>query len=189
MHHMVQSTRLNRWVMYKGTINLVGQKRGKLTVLEKILTPGKRGARWKCKCDCGNFCIVQGGHFRAGNRVSCGCKSQEKIYHTGIGRLISLYKTKARNKNRNFNLTREHFERLVSSNCYYCKKKPENILLRDGSKKIQIIYNGIDRVDSEQGYTEENCVSCCKICNRFKSDMNMVDWINHVKAIYEEFIK
>lgn len=175
--------------MFKGTINITGQKKGKLLVLEKILTPGKRGARWKCLCDCGNTCIVQGGHFRAGDRVSCGCKSQDKIYNTGIGRLISLYKTKAKNKKRKFSLSREQFERLIASKCFYCKKEPSNILLRDKSKKIQIIYNGIDRVDPQEGYTYENCVPCCKICNRFKSDMNMVEWINHVKAIYEEFIK
>jgi len=48
------------------------------------------------------------------------------------------------------------FSTLVQSPCYYCgHSNPEET-------------NGIDRMDNSIGYTNENCVSCCWICNRMK---------------------
>ena len=50
------------------TINLVGQKFGKLTVLKDS---GKRSnwksIIWLCKCDCGNTCEVNGANLRSGH--------------------------------------------------------------------------------------------------------------------------
>ena len=28
---------------------------------------------WNCKCDCGNECVVYGGHLKDGHTISCGC--------------------------------------------------------------------------------------------------------------------
>lgn len=53
--------------------NLVGQKFGYLTVLEKVPCPNSTGkAYYKCLCDCGNEAIVQGCSLRSGARCSCG---------------------------------------------------------------------------------------------------------------------
>ncbi len=44
--------------------------------------------------------------------------------------------------------------------------------------------NGIDRVDSKIGYYPKNCVSCCKQCNRAKSDQTQnefYEWIERIK--------
>lgn len=53
-------------------INEIGNKYGKLTVIERA---GKRNnlATWLCKCDCGNTIIVPGAYLRSGNTKSCGC--------------------------------------------------------------------------------------------------------------------
>lgn len=53
-------------------LNLVGQKRGRLTFIEMSHIKNQ-STYWKCKCDCGNYCIVRG----AGNSKSCGCLSKE----------------------------------------------------------------------------------------------------------------
>ena len=56
---------------------LVGQKFGKLTVLEEVgfLTHpnGKRSRVYKCLCDCGNYCEVQHQYLAYGVTTSCGC--------------------------------------------------------------------------------------------------------------------
>lgn len=36
--------------------------------------------------------------------------------------------------------------------------------------------NGIDRVNSKEGYTEENSVPCCSTCNKAKLDMSFEDF-------------
>ena len=43
---------------------------------------------------------------------------------------------------------------------------------------------GIDRKDSSKGYTLENCVSCCDICNRMKMQMSENTFLNRIEQIY-----
>ena len=56
-------------------INEVGNKYGKLTVLEKVSRPEGRpaGAYWLCQCECGNQKVIRGADLRAGSVNSCGC--------------------------------------------------------------------------------------------------------------------
>ena len=57
--------------------------------------------------------------------------------------------------------------------CHYCRIKEEDFIRIWGS-----FYGGktrgkrleIDRKDNNKGYTEENCVLACAICNNAKSD-------------------
>lgn len=53
-------------------INLIGQKFGRLTVIEQA--PSRKGKTyWKCLCDCGKYKEVQTRHLRNGKIRSCGC--------------------------------------------------------------------------------------------------------------------
>lgn len=53
----------------------IGQKFGKLTVLELDikLTQEKKASYWKCKCDCGNIKTIAGTNLKKGFTQSCGC--------------------------------------------------------------------------------------------------------------------
>lgn len=54
--------------------NLVGQKFGRLIVLEQLLESNKFNRRlYKCKCDCGNEIVIDGSRLSNGHTVSCGC--------------------------------------------------------------------------------------------------------------------
>lgn len=53
----------------------IGQKFGKLTVLEYAGKDKYKNNLWKCKCDCGNFKVVATKNLNAGNIKSCGCGS------------------------------------------------------------------------------------------------------------------
>lgn len=62
------------------TIDLTGQRFGRLTVLEKVDyndTPQKCEAKWRCQCDCGNIVEVRGTSLRKGATRSCGCLHNE----------------------------------------------------------------------------------------------------------------
>ena len=55
----------------------MGKRYGKLLVVE-YAGSNKGVAQWKCKCDCGNYCIVRGVHLRFGRIMSCGCLGKSK---------------------------------------------------------------------------------------------------------------
>lgn len=55
--------------------DLTRQKFGRLTVLELDSSnyDDNKGARWICRCDCGNIVTVLGGRLVSGQTQSCGC--------------------------------------------------------------------------------------------------------------------
>jgi len=70
-------------------------------------------------------------------------------------------KVKSQKQGREFSLTREEWDVLISENCAYCKRfKP------DGK------WNGVDRVIPDNGYTSKNTVSCCDDCNVDKWELD-----------------
>lgn len=84
--------------------NLVGEKFGRLTVIERVenkIQPNKTSKiQYLCKCDCGNQIIVNACHLKNGHTTSCGCYHKEKtasINFTDLtgkkyGRLTVLYR-------------------------------------------------------------------------------------------------
>lgn len=54
--------------------NIVGQRFGKLVVLEEL-----GHGRVLCQCDCGNTKEVNKGHLILGNITSCGCRLKKSI--------------------------------------------------------------------------------------------------------------
>lgn len=57
----------------KVSYNLIGQKFGKLTVLEKTNLRKNNNIIWKCKCDCGNIYYATSTLLVNGKVKSCGC--------------------------------------------------------------------------------------------------------------------
>lgn len=55
------------------TIDLTGQKFGKLTVIKFAGHKEKNLLEWVCVCDCGRNIIVVGRDLKTGNTRSCGC--------------------------------------------------------------------------------------------------------------------
>lgn len=72
--------------MVKVKENLEGRVFGKLTVVNQvedyISTNGTHQARWLCKCECGNKCIVWGKNLKNGHNVSCGCYHSQRVTET-----------------------------------------------------------------------------------------------------------
>ena len=58
-------------------INLIGQKFGRLTVIQETWKRSNKSVVWKCKCDCGNICEVSSKNLRTGRTKSCGCLKKE----------------------------------------------------------------------------------------------------------------
>ena len=61
--------------------NLIGQRFGMLTVVEK--KSSKKGhSSWLCKCDCGNEKEILGTNLKTGKVVSCGCYHKKILSQT-----------------------------------------------------------------------------------------------------------
>jgi len=181
--------------------NMVGQRYNRLTVINqyfKMSTNRKRNLRdtWvQCQCDCGNIKDVIANAIRTGNTTSCGCfKTQNLKEHpngkqlnhgqAAFNSLYSNYKRGTKNNNRNyeFQLTSQQFAILTRQPCTYCGIEPSQVH-RLPSCNGDYIYNGIDRVNNDLGYTFENCVSACGVCNYAKDTMTLVQWNDWIKRI------
>jgi hypothetical protein len=49
-------------------------------------------------------------------------------------------------------------------------------------------YNGVDRIDNSIGYTKENCVPCCTICNWAKSNRGVDEFKDYIEGICKNAI-
>lgn len=147
--------------------DLRGQQFHLLTAVE-YLGQSPKGSMWRFRCDCGNLVdrsysnVVQA---KKGNGTkSCGClKKSKDAARRQIPemRMWGEYRSNARFKNRVLSLTLSEFLALVRQPCVYCGSPP---------------LSGLDRVDSEIGYTSINSVPCCKICNRAKREMPLTEF-------------
>jgi len=79
------------------------------------------------------------------------------------------YKSGAKQRGLEFSLTKEQFETYWQKSCFYCGDKIKTI--------------GLDRIDNSKGYTIDNVVPCCKICNRMKMNLNKDEFILQCKKI------
>lgn len=92
------------------------------------------------------------------------------------------YRNNAKRRGIDFNLTIKEFKYLTSQPCYYCGGDSKETVKNSRG-------NGIDRVDSNKGYTIDNCVPCCAFCNFIKNNVSYDFFINKIKKIYERRIK
>jgi 5-methylcytosine-specific restriction endonuclease McrA len=46
------------------------------------------------------------------------------------------------------------------------------------------IYNGLDRIDSNLGYSVANCVPCCTKCNYAKGNMTLLEFKEWLSKAY-----
>jgi len=148
-------------------LDLIGEKFGELTVTS--LAGSHNGySYWTCQCDCGNTIEVRGTSLTQGKSSQCikcarsnnGKRNRKDDQLVALVRVYTNYKRQAKQRGLSFEITKEEFSILINSNCFYCNTPPSNSLLvyrrtKDGAP---FLYNGIDRVNNDVGYTVDNCV-------------------------------
>jgi hypothetical protein len=184
------------------TLNLVGQKFGKLTILEIFRKDKYYHKSAKCICDCGKEHSTYLTSLISGDCKSCGCLRLSKNNREDIIWKRYFYqgftKNKPRDKRKNLIHTLEllDFKKLCLLPCFYCGTIYDRELLDNdlnNSIKIKsnttIKCNGIDRINSNIGYTKENCVPCCKKCNLMKNVLSVKDFEEHIFKIFNHLTK
>lgn len=89
-----------------------------------------------------------------------------------INRKEYMYRRSAKDRGFSYNLTFEQCEHLFKGTCFYCGHQSDSGYL-----------NGIDRLDNDIGYTTQNCVTCCSICNYMKRRLKPTIFINMCEHI------
>ena len=173
-----------------------GDRFGHWTVLEGVrIHPTKSARYFEVQCDCGNLSWRRSWNLISGHSKSCGCLASNPRLDTVLDRPQSTrhrntkerlypsvywkYVEGAKDRGHEFSISLEDFIKLVSSDCFYCGGSP--------SRKIEganpIFVNGIDRYDNSTGYTVENCVPCCSICNFMKGKLEASHFLAHISRI------
>lgn len=148
----------------------------------------------ECQCICGRVWITSLESIKKGKTKSCGCLkatmlSKKFLLPNNQGAINEIYRDYERRAKKisvNFNISKEEFRVLVFSNCYYCNIGPQlskTPLVHHRETDECLSYNGLDRVDSAQGYTIDNCVSCCWTCNKAKSSLSVKEFTDWIKRI------
>ena len=111
-------------------------------------------------------------------------KNHKDCYSSNETFRFAIYKAQAKKRDLEFKLSKRKAIELFNGVCFYC-----------GYKSLDGSLNGIDRVDSSQGYTIENVVSCCKRCNYMKGAVekkfcvSQGQWLKQIEKIYHYRIK
>jgi hypothetical protein len=150
-----------------------------------VLRPAKKTCYWLCRCICGKEVSVYQSNLISGKSTAClKCGHYRKNPgESSFNRLYRDYQRQAQKRRIDFCLSEGSFKQLVISDCYYCGKPP----LQDAHSERShgsFFYNGIDRVDNAIGYSPENCVPCCGICNHMKHTLPHSAFIQHVERIH-----
>lgn len=187
---------------------LIGENYGNYKVLRKIKKPKKisRGngvyvecmaTYWECEyIPTGKTKVISTGTLSEYKTQEQIQKEMDELVRSNkhqLGFRNYLFRTSQHNaklRDHEFKLTQDQFESLITQNCYYCGAPPRpasEFAIKDRGNLNQptFYYNGIDRVDSNLGYTMENCVPCCPTCNYMKRTLQQDDFYKQIVKIYQ----
>lgn len=88
----------------KNSLNLIGKRFNRLTVIEKTEQRKDGMIVWKCLCDCGNIVYSPTSYLTSGDTGSCGCYWKDRVHETSaknivnqrFGKLIAIKATNRR---------------------------------------------------------------------------------------------
>jgi len=178
-------------------MNYIGQKFGKLLILDKIKTyNGKQRAMFKCRCDCGKIRLIRDDSVLRGHSLSCGCSKYQHSFNNrnwkGYGEISATHWLKikhgAERRNIEFKITIEEIWNLFLKQNRKCALSGTDLQFSTTIKK----YNGtasLDRIDSSKGYTTDNIQWVHKDINNMKqyySQEEFLNWCQKIVAYFQQ---
>jgi len=148
-------------------LDLTGEKFNRLSVICRdvdyiVPKSGRHKAQWKCKCECGNICIVREDGLRNGHAKSCGCYNRQrtKESHTIHGKSHDrIYKIWVGIKGRCLNPNDDGYKIYGGRGIIICDKWKNNFM----SFYYWALNNGysenltIERINVNGNYEPSNC--------------------------------
>lgn len=169
-----------------------GNRFGRLTCLKRVADWKRGRPQFLCRCACGNEVIVRSGRLLSKNTRSCGCLKRQisaencraKAKPPGkaaLTALFSRYRREAFSRGLAFKLSPLQFQKLIQQPCAYCGARPTT--KTHYKTNGFIVYNGVDRKESNKGYSVRNCSTCCILCNRMKGNRNSTEFLAWVHQV------
>lgn len=93
-----------------------------------------------------------------------------------MSKLFNDYKYRAKKRDIDFKITEDQFTYISTGQCYYCG-------IAFDKKIKEETCNGVDKFYNDKGYSEDNCVPACWICNRAKSDLSPEEFFTWIKRL------
>ncbi|ABT15197.1 hypothetical protein PBCVNY2B_824R [Paramecium bursaria Chlorella virus NY2B] len=88
---------------------------------------------------------------------------------------LSSYKRNIENQKKQFELTKDQFNKFIIDECVYCKRTPTTFF-------------GIDKIDPSGDYTINNCVTSCASCNWSKWNQSVEEFKSRDALITERYM-
>lgn len=176
-------------------IDITNKKFNRLVAIKfDYSTKGTKGTTkhfWLFRCDCGNIKSINKNSVTKGVIQGCGCgrfvnRTKEEQDKFSAKVIYRNYIKNAKKRKILFELTFDDFQMYLNKNCYYCNSIPE---LRNNKFVTNYRYNGLDRLDSNLGYTLINCVTCCSSCNYGKHTLNFHEFKEWIQKCYLNLFK
>jgi len=135
-------------------VDMAGQRHGMLLVEHRVFESVKRGAKWSCRCDCGNVVVVAGTALRDG-QYCCGCVALGRRTHNmSRTRTYRIWMTmRARCNNPKDQAYADYGGRGIKV-CDRWSHSFENFFADMGAVPPK---GSIERKDNEGGYSPDNC--------------------------------
>lgn len=124
------------------------------------------------KTRCVNYTMCKRTKEEERERKKMYWHKPEVKFNTNIR--IAKYKREAIRRGKTYILDDEFARLMLTSPCHYCG-------YLDLTEKL----NGIDRVNNEIGYIQENCVPCCEICNFGKGKKSEQQFIEMCRRVVD----
>lgn len=174
-----------------------GQKYHKLTFVKAIEKSKNYKMIWELRCDCGETITSRYDHIISGKTRSCGCfrkqntAKMKRKYDPIISSAREVYNRSYSDNKLGF----DKFFELSQKNCHYCGCPPQQTFnvgrkrsSSDQRRYGNFIYNGLDRLDSSLGHSEDNVVPCCWTCNYMKRKLSVNEFKIHIEKIFNNWI-
>lgn len=165
-------------------MNIIGQKFGKLLVLEKTNEKAKNNGeyKYKCICDCGKKILVRGSNLKQGNSKSCGCSHSSSITKENHRLYIIYDNMKARCNNPKCVSYKNYGGRGIK----VCKEwnKDFNVFVKWALENGYKDNLTLDRINNNGNYEPSNCRWATKIeqANNMRTN-RFITYNNETKTI------
>ena len=166
----------------------IGTQFGRWTVCgPKFKKPGDKHYSVAVSCESGVMRIMKAYNLTGGRAIRCwDCYNKERptvlsAKQVLVNAVYGHYQKSARTRGYEWDLTKHEVGYLIFDTCFYCGSEPRNTLKDRRKNPVELPkYNGLDRIDNNEGYYFDNIHTCCRWCNeakKAKTKSEFCEWI------------
>jgi hypothetical protein len=145
-------------------LNLIGQKFGRLIVIQRMNNDKHKKTQWLCKCNCGKETIIIGSHLKSENTRGCGCLKKEMITqrstihgHAKSNKKSYIYKTWIHMIQRCTNPNDKKYPIYGNRGITICKRWMKFLNFLKDMSEPPTNKHSIDRINNNGNYCKSNC--------------------------------